>query len=351
MPRLTNFYGSLAPFGERVACPHRPRLDRPVVHDTMHPMEPRVVFMGTPEFALPILARLCEHYPVVGVVTQPDRPAGRGNRLTPPPVKTLALAEGLPVFQPEKVRRPEALAQIQAWEPEIIIVAAYGQILPPALLDMPRYGALNVHASLLPRWRGAAPIEAAILAGDTVTGVTLMQMEPGLDTGPILAKKEIYIGPEETAGELSERMAHVGADMLIETLPLYLAGELQPQPQPEAGVTLAPRLSDADARLDWQLPAEDLHRRVRAFAPAPGAWTTLPDGTRFKILRATLFPTGEALPAGQPGQVTSWRGFPVVYAGTGALILQQVQAAGKRPLNGDVFLRGQRALLGAVLGS
>ncbi len=317
----------------------------------MHFMELRVVFMGTPEFALPILARLCEHYSVIGVVTQPDRPAGRGNRLTPPPVKTFALAEGLPVFQPEKVRRSEALAHIQAWEPDIIIVAAYGQILPPALLDLPRYRALNVHASLLPRWRGAAPIEAAILAGDTVTGVTLMQMDPGLDTGPILMQKEIYIGPEETAGELSERMAHVGADMVIEALPLYVAGALQPRPQPEEGVTLAPRLSDADARLDWHQPAELLHRRVRAFAPAPGAWTTLPDGARFKILRAALFPSSESLPAGQPGQVSAWRGFPVVQTGVGALILQQVQAAGKRPLNGDVFLRGQRALIGAVLGS
>ncbi len=314
-------------------------------------MEPRVVFMGTPEFALPILARLCEHYPVVGVVTQPDRPAGRGKRLTPPPVKEFALAEGLPVFQPEKLRRPEAIAHIQAWEPDLIVVAAYGQILPPALLDMPRHHALNVHASLLPRWRGAAPIEAAILAGDTITGVTLMLMDPGLDTGPILTQKEIYIGPEETAGELSERMAHMGAEMLIETLPAYLSGELQPRPQPEEGITLAPRLSDADAHLDWTQSATSLHRRVRAFAPAPGAWTMLPDGTRLKVLRATPLPASEPLPTGQPGTVFVWRSLPVARAGEGALILQQVQAAGKRPLSGDVFLRGQRALVGAVLGS
>lgn len=314
-------------------------------------MEPRVVFMGTPEFALPVLARLCEHYTVVGVVTQPDRPAGRGKRLTPPPVKEFALAEGLPVFQPEKLRRPEAVAQLQAWQPDLIVVAAYGQILPPAVLEMPRYRALNVHASLLPRWRGAAPIEAAILAGDTITGITLMLMDAGLDTGPILTQKEIYIGPEETAGELSERMAHVGADMLIEALPAYLAGELHPRPQPEEGVTYAPRLSDDDARLDWYQPADLLHRRVRAFAPAPGAWTTLPDGSRFKILRATLLPAEETGPQGQPGTVGVWHQFPVVRAGDGALILQQVQAAGKRPLNGDVFLRGQRALIGAVLGS
>lgn len=317
----------------------------------MHLMELRVVFMGTPEFALPVLARLCEHYTVVGVVTQPDRPAGRGKRLTPPPVKAFALAEGLPVFQPEKLRRPEAVAQLQAWQPDLIVVAAYGQILPPSVLEMPRYRALNVHASLLPRWRGAAPIEAAILAGDSVTGITLMLMDAGLDTGPILTQKQIYIGPEETAGELSERMAHVGADMLIEALPAYLSGELQPRPQPEEGVTYAPRLSDDDARLDWHQPADMLHRRVRAFAPAPGAWTTLPDGSRFKILRATLLPAGEALPQGEPGTVGVWHQTPVVRAGEGALILQQVQAAGKRPLNGDVFLRGHRALIGAVLGS
>ncbi len=317
----------------------------------MHRMEPRVVFMGTPEFALPILARLCEHYPVVGVVTQPDRPAGRGKRLTPPPVKEFALAEGLPVFQPEKLRRPEAIAQLQAWEPDLIIVAAYGQILPPAVLDMPRYNALNVHASLLPRWRGAAPIEAAILAGDTRTGITLMLMDPGLDTGPILTQKEVYIGPEETAGELSERMAHIGADTLIETLPAYLAGEITPRPQPEEGVTYAPRLSDADARLDWNQPAELLHRRVRAFAPTPGAWTTLPDGSRFKVLRASLLPSDAALPAATPGTVFVWNQMPAVRASEGALVLHQVQAAGKRPLAGDVFLRGQRALIGAVLGS
>jgi methionyl-tRNA formyltransferase len=181
--------------------------------------------MGTPKFALPTLERLCTHYPVVGVVTQPDRPAGRGRSLVAPPVKESALADGIPVYQPTKLRRVAAIEHIRAWAPDLIVVAAYGQILPATLLEIPRCGSLNVHASLLPRWRGAAPVQAAILAGDTITGVTIMKMDAGLDTGPILAQQEVAIGPEETAGDLENRLADVGADLLIEVLPDYLSGE------------------------------------------------------------------------------------------------------------------------------
>ncbi|HQJ11542.1 MAG TPA: methionyl-tRNA formyltransferase, partial [Anaerolineae bacterium] len=192
-------------------------------------MEPRIVFMGTPKFALPTLEKLCDAYPVVGVVTQPDRPAGRGRRCVAPPVKQLAEAEGIPVFQPERLRTIEAIEHLRAWMPDLIVVAAFGQILPPAVLELPRFGALNVHSSLLPRWRGATPIQAALLAGDAVTGVTIMQMDAGLDTGPILAQREIPIYPDETAGELEERLAQLGAELLLEILPAYLSGELQPR--------------------------------------------------------------------------------------------------------------------------
>ena len=306
--------------------------------------------MGTPAFALPTLAQLCARYPVVGVVTQPDRPAGRGRKVIAPPVKEMALAEGIALFQPKSLRRVEAIERIRAWAPDLIVVAAFGQILPAAVLRIPRYGALNVHASLLPRWRGAAPIQAAILAGDERTGVTIMQMDEGLDTGPILAQRETAIGPLETAGQLEERLAQMGAELLIEVLPDYLAGRLQPRPQPEEGVTLARRLPKEAARLDWNEPAEALARRVRAFAPRPGAYTEW-EGRRLKVLLAR--PIEADGPEGAvPGTVFVWEGQPAVVTGGGdALLLLQLQMAGKRPLTGDVFLRGSKKMVGAVLGA
>ncbi len=306
--------------------------------------------MGTPAFALPTLAQLCARYPVVGVVTQPDRPAGRGRKVIAPPVKEMALAEGIAVFQPKNLRRVEAIERIRAWAPDLIVVAAFGQILPPAVLRIPRYGALNVHASLLPRWRGAAPIQAAILAGDERTGVTIMQMDEGLDTGPILAQRETAIGPLETAGQLEERLAQMGAELLIEVLPDYLAGRLQPRPQPEEGVTLARRLPKEAARLDWNESAEALARRVRAFAPKPGAYTEW-EGKRLKVLLAK--PLDVAGPEGAiPGTVFVREGRPAVVTGGGdALLLLQLQMAGKRPLTGEVFLRGSKKMVGAVLGA
>jgi len=311
-------------------------------------MEPRIVFMGTPKFALPTLEKLCDAYPVVGVVTQPDRPAGRGRRCVAPPVKQLAEAEGIPVFQPERLRTIEAIEHLRAWMPDLIVVAAFGQILPPTVLELPRFGALNVHSSLLPRWRGATPVQAALLAGDAVTGVTIMQMDAGLDTGPILAQRELPIYQDETAGELEERLAQLGAELLLEILPAYLSGELQPRPQPEEGVTLTRRLQKEATALDWQQPAWLLERQVRAFSPEPGAFTLWGE-ERLKILRARALPEGTSLPEAAPGTVFAQGSMPAVMTGEGALVLLQLQMAGKRPMNGDAFLRGKSAVLGSRL--
>jgi len=311
-------------------------------------VEPRIVFMGTPEFALPTLERLASHYPLVGVVTQPDRPAGRGRRIVASPVKEFALAEGIPVFQPERLRRVEAVEHMRAWAPDLIVVAAYGQILRPSVLEIPRLGVLNVHASLLPRWRGAAPVQAALLAGDTITGVTIMKLDEGMDTGPIVAKREVSILPGETGGELEARLAEIGAQFLLQVLPDYIAGLVQPQPQPQEGVTLAPRISTEAAGIDWTCSAVTLERHVRAFAPTPGAFTTW-NGTRLKILRGEA--AACAAEAARPGTVFMWEKLPAAVTGDGALVLLQVQMAGKRPMNGDVFVRGRKDLLGAVLSS
>ncbi len=223
-------------------------------------MSLRIVFMGSPDFALPSLSALVSapNYQVVGVITQPDRASGRGRELKPPPVKSLALDLNIPVMQPEKLRLPEPMEQLRAWAPDLIVVAAFGQILKKDVLEMPHYGCINVHASLLPRWRGAAPINAAILHGDEETGVTIMQMDVGLDTGPMLAKKSIRIKPDDTAGSVSQALSTLGADLLIETLPDYLAGNLTATPQPEDGSTYAPMLKKTDGLLDFTQPAVDL---------------------------------------------------------------------------------------------
>src|SRR5919108_2597354 len=224
-----------------------------------------LVFMGSPDFALPALNALAEHYDVVGVVTQPDRASGRGRERKPPPVKTLALELGIPVMQPEKLRLPEAMEQLRLWDPDLIVVAAFGQILKKEVLDMPPYGCINVHASLLPRWRGAAPINAAILHGDEETGVTIMQMDVGLDTGPMLSQRSIRLTPDDTSGSALEKLSTLGADLLIETLPDYLSGKLRPTPQPEEGVTYAPMLKKEEGQLDFTHDVHQLQWRVRAF--------------------------------------------------------------------------------------
>jgi len=293
--------------------------------------------MGSPEFALPTLKALAERYPVVGVVTQPDRPAGRGNILTPPPVKVLAQQLGLEVFQPEKLRTPEAMEKLRSWNPDLIVVAAFGQILRQEVLDLPSYGCINVHASLLPRWRGASPIQAAILHGDSVTGVTIMKMDAGIDTGPILAQRTAPILPDDTAGSLSERLAQEGADLLMEVLPDYLEGRLQPRPQPEEGATYAKMLKKEEGNLNFEESVHQLVNRVRAYYPWPSAYTFW-NGQMLKIHRARAVEDPHSI----SGQRRIIEGYPAIGASDGWLVLLEVQPAGKRAMDGKDFLRGAR---------
>ena len=300
-------------------------------------MHPRTVFMGSPDFALPTLRALAEHYPVVGVVTQPDRPAGRGRTLTPPPVKLLAVELGLPLIQPTRLRLPEAMEQLRAWAPDLIVVAAFGQILRPEVLELPAYGCINVHASLLPRWRGAAPIQASLLHGDRETGVTIMIMDPGIDTGPVMAQRSLRIDPDDTAGSLSNRLAQLGADLLIDTLPAYLNGVLHPHHQVELQATYAPMLKKEDGQLDFSQSAAHLANQVRAFNPWPGAFL-MRQGQPLKVHRA------QAVEAASPGQgvETVYQELPAVGTRDGLLALVEVQPAGKKAMPGKVYLLGVR---------
>lgn len=296
----------------------------------------KVVFMGSPDFALPSLRTLAKNYQIVGVVTQPDRASGRGRGIKMPPVKTLALELGIPVMQPEKLRAPEAMEQLREWKPELIVVTAFGQILKKDVLDLPRFGCINVHASLLPRWRGAAPINAAILHGDEETGVTIMKMDVGLDTGPMLAKRSVRLSADDTAGSVAETLSQLGADLLIEALPDYLSGKLTPQPQPEEGATYAPMLKKEEGKLDFTRLVNELERQVRAFNPWPGAFMDF-DGAPLKVHKAHV-EVGHS-PAGQR---LIYRDQPAVSAGGGLLILDEVQPAGKKSMSGRSFLIGAR---------
>ena len=299
-------------------------------------MSIRVVFMGSPDFALPSLRALQKTVQVVGVVTQPDRASGRGRALKSPPVKALAIELNLPLLQPEKLRQPDAMEQLRLWNPDLIVVAAFGQILKPDVLDLPCYGCINVHASLLPRWRGAAPVNAAILHGDEETGVTIMKMDIGLDTGPMLARRAIRITRDDTAGFVFESLSRLGADLLIETLPDYLSGKITPCPQPEDGVTYAPMLKKEEGLLDFTHSAEELERRVRAFNPWPGAFMQV-DGTLLKIHRAHTEAGNESA-----GSRLVYRNQLAVGTGSGFLILDEVQPAGKKSMSGAAFLSGAR---------
>ena len=303
-------------------------------------MSIRIVFMGSPDFALPSLSALAaaRNYQVVGVVTQPDRASGRGRELKAPPVKTLALELNIPVMQPEKLRASEAMDQLRAWNPELIVVAAFGQILKKDVLDLPRHGCINVHASLLPCWRGAAPINAAILHGDEETGVTIMQMDVGLDTGPMLASKSIRIKPDDTAGSVIQALSTLGADLLIETLPDYFSGKLTPQPQPAQGDTYAPMLKKEDGLLNFTRPAIELERRVRAMNPWPSAWFEW-NGNLLKVLRASTVSGDKSLVSGSRFTV---EGRPAVQSAEGALVLDEVQPSGKKVMLGKSFLAGAR---------
>ncbi|MEA3349242.1 MAG: methionyl-tRNA formyltransferase [Chloroflexota bacterium] len=300
-------------------------------------MNTKTVFMGSPDFALPTLRALAENYPLVGVVTQPDKPAGRGRKLKSPPVKILAQELDLPIMQPRRLAHPDAVQQLRDLAPDLIVVAAFGQILRPEVLNLPKHGCINVHASLLPRWRGAAPINAAILHGDRESGITIMKMDAGLDSGPIINQRSIPIAANETAGSLFDRLAQLGANLLIETLPAYLSGELMPRPQDNTSSTYAPMLSRADGELDFNTPAETLVKQVRAFNPWPGTFIIW-QKRRLKIHQA------HAVSATTPGVgvFTTHEGFPAIGTSAGMLVLEKVQPAGKRAMLGDTFLHGAK---------
>ncbi|GAB4429816.1 MAG: methionyl-tRNA formyltransferase [Anaerolineae bacterium] len=317
----------------------------------------RVVFMGTPDFAVPTLRLLLEtpRLKVVGVVTQPDRPAGRGQQVQMSPVKRVALNAGLPVIQPLKAHEPAALEQLRAWEPDFLVVVAYGQILRPAVLAIPRIAPINVHASLLPRWRGAAPIQAAIRAGDRYTGITTMIMDEGLDTGPILLQDSIPIDPRETGQTLHDKLAPLGALLLVHTLEWLLNGSIAPHPQPDnpALISYAPPLKKEDGVIDWRASAVVIDRHVRAFDPWPGTFTTW-NGRRLKIL--TGLPADAELGLA-PGQVAETRGTALaelsplaIGTGEGVFLPTRLQLEGRQPLDAATFLRGAPDFPGSILG-
>jgi len=303
---------------------------------------PRIIFMGTPDFAVSSLEACFDLGEVVAVVTQPDKPKGRGNTLTAPPVKELALARGVPVFQPVKLRTPPFAEELRRFEPDVCVVTAYGRILPKDLLDLPKKGCVNVHGSLLPRFRGAAPIQWSIAYGDTETGVTLMVMDEGLDTGPMLAMKRLPIGPEDTSATMYPKLAALGGELLRESLPAYLSGELKPVPQPSEGMVLAPIIEKDEGKLDFNRPAIALERRLRAFTPWPGAFTTL-GGKLVKVHRVRV-----AEGQGTPGTVLAAgpEGLEVA-CGEGSLVLLDIQPEGKRVMKAAEFLMGHKLVVGS----
>ncbi|RIV78115.1 methionyl-tRNA formyltransferase [Pelagerythrobacter aerophilus] len=299
----------------------------------------RIVFMGTPEFAVPALAALAEAgHTLVAAYTQPPRPAGRGKKLQPSPVQREAETRGIPVRYPASLKSAEAQAEFAAFKPEVAIVAAYGLILPQAVLDVPTYGCLNIHASLLPRWRGAAPIQRAILAGDAVTGITIMQMEAGLDTGPMLATARTPV-EDKTAGELTEELAEIGAHLMVGTLIDLPA--LQPVPQDDLQATHAAKIDKAEARIDWTGDAEAIERQVRAMAPFPGAWFTL-GGERIKVLKAEVVAR-----EGKPG--TTLDDELTIACSYAALRPTRIQRAGKPAMDVAAFLRGKAVPAGTLV--
>jgi methionyl-tRNA formyltransferase len=301
----------------------------------------RVLFYGTPAFALPTLDALLRHHEVVTVVTQPDRPAHRGQRLTAPPVKERALAAGVHVLQPARLRDPEWPERLAALGADVAVVVAFGQILPKPVLDAPRRGSINVHASILPRYRGAAPIAWAIMRGETETGITTFQMDPGMDTGAVLLMARTPIAPEETAGELAERLSQLGARVLLDTLGQLDA--LTPVPQRPEEATLAPRLKKADGFIEWSRPAPDIVNVVRGCNPWPGASTRSPRGTLLTLWRARAI---EA-PAAAPGTVVRHGAMLAIGAGTGAVVPLSVQPENRREVAWEDFLRGARLDPGA----
>ncbi len=299
-------------------------------------MSLRVAFMGSPEFAVPTLEAVLAAHEVVAVVTQPDKPAGRGQRLEPPPVKLVAARAGAPVLQPRSARAPELASELARLAPDVAVVVAYGKILPQAVLDVPRHGCLNVHASLLPKYRGAAPIQWAIIHGETETGITIMKLDAGMDTGPMLLRRAVPIDDDDTAGTLAARLAPIGAELMRDALAKLEAGELTATPQDHARATLAPMLKKEDGRIDWTRPARQVRDLVRGVDPWPGATGGL-DGDVLKVWRARIVPGG-----GAPGEVLGAdRDGLVVACGEGAVALGELQLPGRKRLGAAAFLAGR----------
>lgn len=311
----------------------------------------RIVFMGTPAFAVPSFEALMRsHYQVVGVVTQPDRPKGRGHAVIPPPVKQVAQAHRLPILQPEKMKNPGFLDQLTHWQPDLIAVTAFGRILPKVILDLPPRGCVNVHASLLPRYRGAAPIQWALINGDTEAGATTMLLDEGMDTGPILLQETVPIEPTDTAAELSARLADMGGGLLVQTLHELEAGTLTPRVQEDAYATLAPLLKKEEGNINWTLAAEQIANRVRGLSPWPGSYTFLNE-ERLTIWRAHPLkgPMGSGQAAHSPGTVVEvGKNDIFVVTGHGVLVITEVQPANRKRMPVDQFLMGYRLESGAL---
>jgi methionyl-tRNA formyltransferase len=297
----------------------------------------RIIFMGTPDFAVPVLSEiLVEGYDVAAVYTQPPRQAGRGMEPRKSAVHAFAEEAGLPTFTPKSLKKPQIEAEFAAHDADVAVVVAYGLILPKAILESPRYGCLNVHASLLPRWRGAAPIQRAIMAGDSETGVMVMRMDEGLDTGPVCLAERVPITPDMTAGELHDELAMLGAKLIVRALKLLEAGELKFMPQPERGVTYAAKITNEETRIDWTQSATDVHNHIRGLSPHPGSWLEALIGgkpERIKVLRSVVVPG-----RGEPGTLID--NMLTVACGQNAVRLTQVQRAGRKPMASADFLRG-----------
>ncbi len=309
----------------------------------------RVIFMGTPEFAVPSLEHLIlSQYQVVAVYTQPDKTAGRGRSLVSSPVKRAAMNWKLPVIQPVSFKEAEVVAQLAGFQPDVIVVAAFGQILPHLVLDIPNYRSINILPSLLPKFRGASPIPAAILAGIEFTGVSIMLMERGLDNGPVLARAPISISAQDTTGLLTAKLSLIAATVLLEVLPCWLRGELTLQPQDEAEATYCGTITKEEGDIDWHLSAIDIWRRVRAFYPWPGCYTRW-QGRQLKIIEAVPLPGEGTLEVGQVVALNKGGTGFGVYTGDGILGILRVQLEGKRAMSADEFRRGQRQFMGAIL--
>ncbi|MFD3268977.1 methionyl-tRNA formyltransferase [Paenibacillus dendritiformis] len=310
----------------------------------------KIVFMGTPDFAVASLRMLIqEGYEIAAVVTQPDRPVGRKRVLTPTPVKAEALQHGLTVWQPEKLRTSDTVDDIRALQPDLIVTAAYGQILPKAVLDIPRLGCINVHGSLLPKYRGGAPIQRSIMNGETVTGVTIMYMAEGMDTGDMISRVEVPIGEDDNAGTMFAKLSEAGADLLRRTLPDIIAGQVEAVPQPHDEATYAPNLKREDERIDWTRPAEQIANQVRGLVPFSGAFTTW-NGEVFKVWACRPEPAAAGEAAAAPGTVlTAGTDGLCIQTGQGVLSLLEVQPAGKKAMPVSEFLRGGKMEQGTVL--